>query len=212
MRLRTHLAAVMCLVLLTDLLVAPTAAATTTTVTSNPFSASGTITAAEIWDSFELTASSGSRVTYTVTASGGGCVMVFFAQGHSVTMSSSYYVSYSQENCVASYTNTFPVSSGEGTDFSLVVSSTMGTDVPYTVNVSVASPGALDAVLGVLVIAVILVLVPVVLVLLRRRKKVVTVPPPYMPPMTPPPPYAPPGQTPLPPSPEQPPSSPGMPP
>lgn len=212
MRLQTRLAALTCLLLLASFLVAPTVSATTTAVTTNPFSASGTLSSMEIWDSFELTAASGSRVTYTVTAASGGCVMVFFAQGHSVTMSSSYYVSYSQESCVSSYTNTFPVASSDGTAFSVVVSSTETVDVPYTININVASPGALDAILGVLVIVVIVVIVAVVVVVLRRRKKVVSMPPPYIPPMMPPPAYAPPPQTPLPQSPEQPPLNPGSPP
>lgn len=212
MHARTHLAALLCLLLLAMLLVAPTAGATTTSVTSNPFSASGTLTTTEIWDSFELSASSGSRVTYTVTAASGGCVMVLFTQGHSVTMSSSYYISYSQENCVSSYTNTFPVGSNDGTDFSVVVSSTASMDVPYTVNISVAPPSELGAILGVLVIVVIVVIVAVVLVVRRRRKKVVSVPPPYIPSMMPPPAYTPPDQTPLPQPPEQPPWNPGTPP
>lgn len=189
----------------------PDAAATTYTVTANPYSRSDTISIQELWDAYELTAANGARVTYSVTASGGGCVMLLFAKGHGITMSSTYYVAYSQESCVSSYSTTFPVGSNDGTDFTVIIATTSSMDVPYTVNVNVQSPGALDTALIILVVVAVIGGPVIVGLLLRRRKAARTPPPMVMPPAYQTPYPMPPGYPPQQP-PEQPPTPPVTPP
>lgn len=206
MLLRTRALAGLCLIALGILVAVPSAAATTYTVGANPYTATNAISVTDLWDSYELTAAAGSHVTYSVTASGGGCVMALFAKGHSVTAASSYYVLYSQESCVPSYSNTFPVASSDGTDFSVLVITTSLTAVDYTLTVNVQGPAVLDlALVGALVILAAVVIAGVAVLLLRRRKAAKVPPPVYAPPaypsqpMPPVPPAEPPQQPPSPP-------------
>ena len=182
----------LCLVAVGILLILPNAAAKTYSVDASPYTATNTLGALDLWDSYELSAPNGAHVTYSVTTSGSGCVMVLFVEGHSVTMDSTYYVLYSQESCVASYSNSFPVGSNDGTDFTVLVSTTSMSDVTYTVNIGVQPSSLLDIALGLALIVVIAAVVVVVLVV-RRRRKAARAPPPAagLQPQMPPPGYPP---------------------
>jgi len=108
--------------------------------------------ASSAFDTFELTAQSGQHVKYTMTVtSTGGCAMLLFVKGHNVNPSSQYYVAYSQENCVSSYSNDFPVASSDGTTFSVVVLTQQSQNVDYSVTIQTYSPAIPDWVLGVVV-------------------------------------------------------------
>lgn len=193
----------LCLIAVGILLVLPNATATTYAVSGSPYTPTNTLGSLDLWDSYELSAPNGAHVTYSVATSGAGCVMVLFVKGHSVSMSSTYYILYSQENCVASYSNTFPVGSNDGTDFTVLVATTSMSDVTYTVNIGVQPSSILDIALGLAVIVVIVAVVVVVLVVRRRRKAAKAPPMGPQPQMPPPgyPPQQPPQQPPLPPSP-----------
>ncbi len=201
-----------CLIAALVLTVAPDAAAMTFAVDTNPFTASGMLGPFDLWNTYELTAANGDRVAYTVTASGSGCVMVLFVKGHSVTLSSTYYTSYSQENCVSSYSDTFPVGSDDGTSFTVLVTTSQTTDVAYTVRINVQAPTAIDLALMVVVVVLVVGAPVIAAVVLWRRRKAKT-PPPVQAPQPYPPGY-PPQQPPPPAQPllPQPPTQPGTPP
>ncbi len=204
--LATRFLTAMCVGVLVGVLVAPVASATTYTVTATQYSATNDVSITDLWDSYELTASVGQSIEYSVSASGGGCVLLLFIRGHSVTINSQYYSAYSQVNCVPSYSNRFPVASSDGTDFSVLIATTSSTSVTYTVNINVVDPGLGGALLGLFIIfiPIIVIVIVVVLALLRRRKKATPMPPyaapwPTQPQTMPPPPVTPPEQPPQPP-------------
>ena len=161
------------------------ASATTFTVDSANYSKSDSV-ASSAFDTFELTAQSGQHVKYTMTVtSSGGCAMLLFVKGHNVNPSSQYYVAYSQENCVSSYSNDFPVASSDGTTFSVVVLTQQSQNVDYSVTIQTYSPAIPDWVLGVVVFLGIVVVIAVIRTVIRRRRAK-AMPPPMQPPMQPP--------------------------
>lgn len=207
--------AALCLGALVVVFAAPAASAATYIVTANPYTATHSLSVTDSWDSYEITASTGSKISYSVAVTETGCVKLALVQGHGVTLDSQYYIDYSQETCVASYSNTFPVESGEGTDFSVVIMTSMMTGVNYTISISTAAPAGLDplVVLAVLLPILAVVIVVVVLVARRRKRAVPMAPPPYVPAWPPQPPQAPMGLPPQPTQPaEQPPGLPPQPP
>lgn len=165
-------------------MLAPTASATNHTVNTNPYVASHTLSTTDLWDTYELVLTSGNQVTYTVTVTtSGGCAMLLFVKGHGANMQSQFLVAYSQENCVASYGNTYVENTQYGTDYTVLIATTQSQDIDYTVSITVAAAPALStaAILGILIIVILVVLVVVFLVIRSRRK------PAPMAPMAPPP-------------------------
>ena len=176
------------------------AAATNYTVDGATYTKSTTLSQSETWDDYELAAQSGKTISYSVSVTSGGCVMLFFAKGHNLNLESKFLVTYSQENCAPSYSNSFPVGSGDGTQFSIVIASDSNSDVPYKLDITVADT-PFPWVGLVVVVAIIAVFVGIMYAVRSRRRKAMrapTAPPPY--PGTPPYPWAPPAQPPMPPT------------
>ncbi len=158
------------------------AMATTHTVNSTEYTKNTILDDSEDWDAYELTATSGQHVSYSVTVnSTGDCAQLFFAKGHGFGLASDYYVHYSQENCVTSYSNDFPVGSSDGTKFTIAIITTRTHDVWYTVVIKTYSPAIPDWVLGLIVVIIIIVVVALIKVMLRRRKAKAAMPPPQSP-------------------------------
>jgi len=184
---------------------APAAMAVNYNVSANPYTASHVVTTStNPYDTHELTAGNGQNVAYTMTVTtSGGCAQLFFVKGHNVGPSSQYYIAYSQENCVTSYSNSFPVASNDGTQFTVLIATTQSQDVNYTASITVSTPAIPSWAIGLLVVIAIVVILAIVRGLLRRRRK-----PAMMPPISPPPPapgqYPPPPQPPYGPPPTQP--------
>jgi len=199
--LNRYLLVVSTLVVLIAML-APPAAATVYAVTTNPFTASHSLSSSTEFDSYELVAANGEQVTYTFAVTS-GCAGLYFYQGHNVDISTSlYYIAWSTTEgaCVMSYSDMFPVEASDGTEFSVVVYNENSQNVQYTLAITIAPAPAIPtwvigAVIGVIIIVVIIV---VVVIVMARRKKpaptMPTAPPPYQQPAypgapPPPPPY-----------------------
>ena len=170
------------------LLFAPTSAATTFTVSANPYSANGTLSPSNPYDAHELTAATGQNVAYTMTVTtSGGCAELFYVKGHNVNPNSQYYQAYSTSGCVASFSKTFPVASADGTAFTVMVASTASTAVAYSVTITVTTPALPTWIVPLLALVIIVVVVVVfVVVVVRRRRKSATPPPMAPPPAGPP--------------------------
>jgi len=169
------------------------ASATDYTVTGTSYTNTGTLEALELWDTYELTAGGGKRVSYTVAAdrtnATGACVMLLWAKGHDVTGSSEYLVTYSQEDCVASFSSGYTIGSGDPSQWTVVVLSDRTYDVDYTLTVKIEN--AFDpTILGIIIIVVVVVAVIGIRIALRRRRQRMA--PPAAPPMPPMPPMEPP--------------------
>ena len=170
-----------------------TASAGTFTVDSARYTKDDSISAVDPFDAHEVTAQSGQHVKYSVTATS-GCTELYFVKGHSVSPSSQYYVSYSQENCVGSYSNEFPVDSTDGTQFTVLILTTGTASASYTLTVETFTPAVPNWAIGIIVLVVIIVVIAAIRVAIQRRKAA-SAPPPLQPPMMPPlqPPQPPPG-------------------
>ena len=162
---------------------APAATATNYVVSANPYTARATLLNSETWDTHELVAQNGQNVAYTMTVNTtGACLSLLFVKGHNASLSSQYYVSYSEENCVQTYSKSFPVGSSDGTQFTVLLATSYNGDVDYTVSISVTSPAIPSWLVGLLVVIAIIAVLAIVGALIRRRRK-----PAMMPPMAPPP-------------------------
>ena len=188
--------------------VVPHAAAQDYTLNANPYNANHTLSSSDLWDGYELVADSGQSVAYSVTVStAGGCAQVFFVQGHNANLNSQFYTAYSQTNCVTNFAKTFPVGSSDGREFTLLISSSSGSDVAYTVLINITSLIVPTWAIGLIVFVVIGAVAGGIGALIRKRRRAAAMPP-IAPPMGPPPyPQAPPMYP-----PEQPPGPPPMPP
>src|SRR5438445_1164291 len=165
-------------VAVSGLLFAPTSDATTFTVSTNPYSANGTLSMSNPYDAHELTASTGQNVAYTMTVTtSGACAELFYVKGHNVNPNSQYYQGYSTSGCVSSFSKTFPVASSDGTAFTVMVASTASTSVAYSVTITVTAPALPAWAIPVLILIVIVVVVVVVLVVLVRRRRKSAAPP-----------------------------------
>src|SRR5437899_12588385 len=100
----------------------------------------------------------------------GGCAMLLFVKGHNANMQSQYAPSYSQETCAARYSNTFPVASSDGTQFTLLLATSQSSNVTYTVTANITTPLIPSWVLGLLVVIAIVVVLAIVRSLIRRRR------------------------------------------
>lgn len=160
--------------------------ATVYNVDSTDYSKSTTLQYTSIMDNYELTAKSGEHVKYSVKAdTPGSCAMLLFSKGHNIGMTSQYLIAYSQENCVQSYSNEFPVGSNDGTDFTVTITTDDTFNVNYTVTIKVFAPMIPDWLVGFLVFIIIIVVVAVIGAVIRGRRRKAAQPP-MMPPMQPP--------------------------
>ena len=164
-------------------------------VSSYPYSQDRTLPAATEFDSYEITATVGREIRYSVRATDGGCILVLLILGHNANENSLYLIAYSQETCVESFSRTYRVPTGGGPEFSIVVTSELQGTVQYHVEIDVGEPRSLGpaaAGIGILVLAVVGAIVAGVVYSIKRRKArtppAVPYPPPYMTYPPPPPP------------------------
>ena len=121
------------------------------TVDTNPYMVNHTLLAGELWNAYELTAANGQQVAYWMNVSTAGtCASFLFVRGHDVTLESTYYLDYSQENCTRRYSNSFPVESGDGTAFTILITRAQPVNVSYNLTVSVVTPAPLGFAPGLL--------------------------------------------------------------
>jgi hypothetical protein len=148
------------------------ASATVYNVDSSDYTRTVTLSNASLMDNFELTAKSGEHIKYTVSAvTSGSCAQLLFSKGHNINMQSQYLVAYSQVSCVQSYSNEFPVGSGDGTDFTVTIATSFPDDMDYTVTIKTFAPAIPDWLVGFLVLIIIVVIVAVIGAVIRGRKR-----------------------------------------
>ncbi len=168
--------------------VPPPAAAVEYTVDANPYSVSHTLPGTELWNVYELTANAGDQISYTMTVtSAGDCAMLLMVRGHNPTGSSQYDTRYSMDTCGPSYANTYPVPSGEGNQWSVVIASTQLNDVTYSLTITVAPAPPINWLLigGILIVVVVVVVGLIAALMMRRKKRAAAMPPPAAPYMGP---------------------------
>lgn len=167
------------------ILATPMASATMYSVNPANYSVTNDISVLDLWDAYQFNANTGQTVTYSVSVSGSGCVMLLYVKGFDANMNSMYYTAYSQENCVSSYSNSFYVASSDGQAFSILVLTTSSAPVTYTVNINASSgiSPVLVTVLLIILVPIAVVVIVVILLVRRRRRRAAA----FAQPITPPP-------------------------
>ncbi len=164
---------------------APPAAAANLWVTENPFTVDDTLPGSENWNAYQLNASAGDKIAYTMTVTtSGGCAMLLMTRGHNPTGQSQYDTRYSMDTCGLTYTNEYPVPGGQGTQWSVVIASTQLTDVNYTLTITVTPAPPINWLLvgGILIVVLVVIVALVAAVVMRRKKRAAAMPPPAAPP------------------------------
>ena len=140
-------------------------------VTSTPYQVDHTLAASALWNTYELSARDGDRVTYAMTVStAGACAALLFVQGHDVGPMSELYISFSEARCVHNYTNSFPVESQDGKNFSVLIETSYAGDVRYSLTINIVRPLVPGWVLGTGVV-VLVGLAPLLLTVVWRRMR-----------------------------------------
>lgn len=111
-------------------------------VTSTPFRVDHTLSLGTAWNTYELSAGIDQRVAYSVTVTtAGACVMLLFVKGHGIrAFQSEYFATYSEDACVPSYSNTFPVEPADGTAFTVLIDTESAGEVDYRLAIDILSP------------------------------------------------------------------------
>ncbi len=112
------------------------------------YSSVDTLGAYESWNAYKVTAGTDQKIEYSFNVQGVGSIIVLLVVGHSVTMSSDYLVLYSQETPTKSFSDTYPVSSSQGTRYSLVVMSEEYQNITYSVKIKVVDTPVTDYIIG----------------------------------------------------------------
>jgi len=162
--------------------------AATYTVAASPYTNTTelppTQSSAQSWDAYEIVAAPGDVISYSVSASAllrpSNCVMLIIGKGHNIDLQTwqpglgnpGGAPSYSSYGCVHDYTNRFPVGTGDGREFTVVITTDQEPGYPWDVNYTVTirvDPGPLVPILVGVVLSLIVVLVIVVVALQRLR-------------------------------------------
>ena len=168
-----------------------TASADNFDVALTPYRVNHILAASAIWNTYELSARNGDRITYSMTVTTpGACATLLFVQGHDVGPKSEFYISYSHEECAGTYSNSFPVEASDGKDFSILIETYYPGDMSYFLAIDILRPPVPAWILGTGVV-VLLGLAPLVMMVSWRHMKGPAIPPlspmPRPPPTTPPP-------------------------
>ncbi len=105
------------------------------------------------------------------------CASLFFVKGHGLRGDSVYYVTYSEVTCALTFSRTFPVESGDGRTFTIVIASVHTGDVAYELRVRVTSPLLPPSVLSLLIVLPIGMAVGAAGIFLLRRMRPPVTPP-----------------------------------
>jgi len=166
------------------------AAAEDFTVASTPYRVNHTLASHALWNTYELNAKDPQRITYTMSiTTPGACASLFFLKGHNPGPSSEYFVTFSEESCVQTYSNSFPVEVVDGTKFSVLIATDYNGDVSYSLVIELLTPAIPTWLLGIGILAIIGI-APIALYLLWQRAKAPQMPLPSplpSPPGSPPP-------------------------
>jgi hypothetical protein len=163
------------------------------TVASTPYRVNHTLASQSLWNAYELNARDTQRITYTMSiTTPGACASLYFLKGHNPGPLSQYFVTFSEQTCVQTYSNSFPVEAADGTEFSVLIETDYIGDVSYSLVIDLLTPAVPSWLLGIGILAIIG-LAPIALYILWQRA---TVPPIPRPSVTgSPPPTAPPTST-----------------
>lgn len=147
------------------------AAAEDFTVASTPYRVNHTLASQSLWNTYELNARDEQRITYTMSiTTSGACASLFFVKGHNPGSRSEYFVTFSEESCVQTYSNSFPVEVADGTEFSVLIATDYNGDVSYSLVIDLLTPAIPAWLLGVGILAIIGI-APIALYLLWQRAK-----------------------------------------
>ncbi|HKZ99269.1 MAG TPA: hypothetical protein VJ326_06745 [Thermoplasmata archaeon] len=128
-------------IVLALVLVSSVVSATTYAVSENPYRITHTTRIDLLWNAYELGARDGQRISYWMNVTtAGGCASLLLIRGHDANLDSLYYVDYSEEDCVAKYSNSFPVGAADGTAFSVLIWTTSTQNVTYDLVIAVTDP------------------------------------------------------------------------
>jgi len=159
-------------------------------VGTTTYTKTATVGASDPFDTHELTAQNGQHVKYSMTTTG-GCAELYFVKGHSVSPASQYYITYSQESCVSTYSNDFPVESSDGTTFTVMIYRIASPDASYTLTIETYTPAVPSWVWGLLIFILVLVVPGIIGMVIRSRRRAKAAQPAMPPPEMPPPPAPP---------------------
>ncbi|MGI0148044.1 MAG: hypothetical protein ACREDF_00740 [Thermoplasmata archaeon] len=158
--------------------IGPPASATDFAVISTPYQVNHTLASDTRWNTYELTASIGQQVKYSITiTTTGACASLLFIKGHNPGLRSEYFVTYSKESCVQTYSNSFPVEPNDGTTFSVLIETTYTGDVSYFLAIDILAPLVPTWLLGIGIVAIIGIL-PVLVYGMWSRWKIGPIRPP----------------------------------
>ena len=143
-------------------------------VPSDGYTSVDTITPDDIFgNKYTVNAARGQRINYEFTVVGSGTIEVYFMKGGQSVLSAEYYVYYSKDTPVSSFSDVFPVGSDDGTVFDIRVESESSANISYNVNIYVDEPTAGDkAVTTLLIILVIMGIIVWIILKRRLRKKI----------------------------------------
>jgi hypothetical protein len=125
----------------------------------------------DAWNEYEINADSSKKVEYSFQVQGDGSIMVLFVKGHDVDMDSSYYIMYSEDTSTKSYSNTFPVDSGDGTRFTILIVTEETENVTYSAGIKVIDKPVTDLIFGIIIFVVIIIVIAAIGAAWRSRRK-----------------------------------------
>ncbi|UCG68741.1 MAG: hypothetical protein JSV09_13195 [Thermoplasmata archaeon] len=130
-----------------------------------------TLQSTELWNEYRITAGSNKKIDYSFEVKGSGTIMVFLIKGHSVSLSSDYYVIYSKDTPTRSYSNTFSVGSDDGTRFTLAIMTEEYENVTYQAKIKVYDRPATDYICGAVILFFLLFGGAIIGLIIRSRRK-----------------------------------------
>lgn len=154
-----------------------TSSAISFSVITTPYHVNHTLPDDAAWNTYELTATDGQSVRYSMTiTTPGACALLLFVKGHNPGPQFEYFATYSEGECVDSYSNSFPVEPSDGTTFSVLIVTGYAGDVNYSLDIDIIAPLVPDWVLAIGVVAILGIL-PVLIGWTWRRWREGPVPP-----------------------------------
>lgn len=130
-----------------------------------------TLLSTDSWNEYRITADSNKKIDYSFEVQGSGTITVYFIKGHSVSYSSDYYVFYSEDSPTKSFSDTFPVGSDDGTQFTIAIMSDESEDVTYSAKIKVYDTPATDYICGAIILFFLLFGGLIIGLIIRRRRK-----------------------------------------
>ncbi|MBI5001071.1 MAG: hypothetical protein HZB92_06040 [Euryarchaeota archaeon] len=153
------------------LLLTSTACALTIQVRDAGYQGIDSISSSRLWNTYTVKATSGKRIQYKFDVLGSGTIKVYFTKSGQSILSTQYYVSYSTDVPVSSYSNSFGVGSEDGDSFDIIVMTDSFDNVTYNASISITEPSIGERALTAGIVIGVIVIVVVVLFLKHKWKK-----------------------------------------